>query len=323
MKPNCDSLPLRIVVDVSRRCNEKCWYCHSSSGPDYQEPVLTAKQVQSIIKLADKLSVFDVTITGGEPFMWCELDDLLSFMPTFHFPSVQIITNGTMVSKVKADALKRAGISRVCISIDCLKPIHDANRGHGSFDKTIEGLNALTTVFDNVTVISVLDTYTFDRWPEFTKLLVKLGVSSHHLSPVCYSGCAVNQYRGLSSEQFNEVRSMVENIRSTLPKNFDLRFNDILFQDYSCGSELSLIDYVERNKGWQLLVRPTGNVEYSTGYWGRNWDRPETLGNIQQTSIDEIWFSSQNLRLNLVNAVKPIEIERASKFKLYTSKFNL
>src|SRR5450755_1828978 len=186
--------PVRIVVDVTRRCNLSCYYCHSASGPTYRGPAIAGSRIGSILDAAERLGVFEVTITGGEPLMWDGLADLAEASKNLNFTSLQLITNATLVTDRMLDLLSSTKFRRICVSIDGPEDLHDAVRGPGRFAKTMEGIARLRRVVDNLTAITVVDRRNYIRWPELTQILLGAGVKQHHLTPVCFAGHAMEQY---------------------------------------------------------------------------------------------------------------------------------
>ena len=236
--------PVRVIADVTRRCNLSCWYCHSSSGPSYKGPELTSEDVRNIYQAAETRQVFDISLTGGEPTMWPVLAEAMEQSRTLVYPALLLITNATALSEQKLEILKRGNLKRVCVSLDGESEVHDTNRGRGTFERTLGGILALREIVDDVTVISVLDKSNCDKWWILTERLARMGVSQQHLAPVSFAGGAMSDYRGLTKDQFALVRRKVEEVKKELPAGFILRFNDILVNGPE-GDTISLHSFTE------------------------------------------------------------------------------
>lgn len=307
--------PIRIIADTSRRCNLDCWYCHSTSGPFYKGPELTGKDIANIYNAAEKSRAFDITITGGEPLMWNGLDEAMAASKDLEYPAVQLITNATVLTKQKLQVLKNGNLSRICVSLDGNKEIHEANRGGNTYERTLRGIQSLREVVENITVISVVDNSNSDKWPELTQDLVELGVEQHHLAPVCFAGGAMELYKGLTGEQFDQVRKTVKSLLPELPKGFILRFNDILINGPE-GRTISLNSFTEGFKGWHLIVRPTGHVKTAVRAWGRSWRENETIGTIKNENLAQIISRTKTERSLMSGHKYPTEEEMKRKFHL-------
>lgn len=283
------SAPIHLNLDTTRRCNLSCWYCHASSGRNYEGPEISAEKVPEILSTAEKLQLFDINVTGGEPFMWRGLEALSDASQDLDFVSLQIITNATTVSDHTLALLERTkNLKRIIVSIDGLKETHDRNRGEGMYQRTITNLQRLKDVVPNITVISVLDQYSYHDWQALTELLMKIGVSQHHLTPVCFTGHAMNEFHGLSEADFSKIKMQFDAMKAQIdPSKFLLVFNDTLINK-TTSRTINMHKFVERFKGWLTIVRPDGNVRTNICTWGRTWRFDETLGNINETSLHQI-----------------------------------
>lgn len=106
--------PFLAQIVPMRRCNLSCMYCNEfdkTSGP------VPISQVNSWIeKLAD-LGTAHVTISGGEPMLHPNLDQIISQIRK-HNMIAGLITNGSYIDPDRIDCLNRAGLEFMQISID-------------------------------------------------------------------------------------------------------------------------------------------------------------------------------------------------------------
>jgi hypothetical protein len=96
----------------------------------------------------------------------------------------------------------------------------------------------------------------------------------------------MRDYRGLSEQQFRDVRATAETMSTQLPDGFTLRFNDTLIQPPRTRT-MSLYQMSETWKGWHVVIRPDGAVRTSVRAWGRTWRTDETFGNINTEPLGE------------------------------------
>lgn len=312
----CKTNPVRLILDTTRRCNLHCWYCHSTSGPDYKGPELSGDDAAHLFAAAEELKIFDITLTGGETLLWRGLEQAMNASSALDYPALQLITNATVVTKQRLEWLHQSNVQRICVSLDGLEDVHTVNRGAGQYAATLRGIQELREAVDNMTVISVIDQTNYDRWPELTEALIRLGVKQHHLAPVCFAGEAMSAYKGLTPDQFVAVRARIDQLQAQLPAGFILRFNDILIHGMNQRT-MSLQSFTEGFKGWHTVVRPTGAVNMSVRAWGRSWRNNEALGNIKQQSLVEIVHATAQERAQLVRNRFSLETERQRKFHLH------
>ena len=85
-----------------------------------------------------------ITLTGGEPFVWKELPNLLDRITARRQQyGFAILTNGTLVDTARAEQLRNWGARFVQVSIDGDRATHDRIRGPGNFDRALAGIRHL------------------------------------------------------------------------------------------------------------------------------------------------------------------------------------
>jgi hypothetical protein len=105
-------------VVVTRRCNLACTYC--SEFDDFSKPVPTAELLQRIDQVA-ALGTTVVTLTGGETLLHPEIEKVISRI-RMHGMVAVMVTNGYLLGIERIKSLNRAGLDRMQISIDNVKP---------------------------------------------------------------------------------------------------------------------------------------------------------------------------------------------------------
>ncbi|KAF5409964.1 MAG: 7,8-dihydro-6-hydroxymethylpterin dimethyltransferase [Candidatus Methanocomedens sp.] len=107
-----------LRISITGQCNLNCFYCHNE-GQSGHESQMSSGHMVNIIKTASKLGITKVKFSGGEPLMRQDFEDVLVAIPKFR--DVSATTNGVTLSK-RAVSLKSAGLDRVNVSLDTLKP---------------------------------------------------------------------------------------------------------------------------------------------------------------------------------------------------------
>jgi cyclic pyranopterin phosphate synthase len=120
-----DSFSRRIDymrISVTDRCDLRCIYCTSHFAPTTHEDVLRYEEITRIVQAAASLGVTKIRLTGGEPLVrrhFSRLVRMVAGVPGIE--EVTVTTNATRLARY-ADELKAAGLCRVNISLDSLKP---------------------------------------------------------------------------------------------------------------------------------------------------------------------------------------------------------
>jgi cyclic pyranopterin phosphate synthase len=117
--------PLRSLrVSVTDRCNLRCRYCMPQEEYVWlpREELLTFEEIARLVGVFTSLGVEDVRLTGGEPLLRRDLPQLVSMLAAI--PGVRdlaLTTNGVLLAE-QADQLRGAGLHRITLSVDTLRP---------------------------------------------------------------------------------------------------------------------------------------------------------------------------------------------------------
>jgi cyclic pyranopterin phosphate synthase len=111
-------------VSVTDRCNLRCIYCMPPEGVERipHNEILTFEEIERVVGAAVSAGVDKVRLTGGEPLVRRNIVGLVSILS--NVPGVgdlPMTTNGTLLDRF-ADDLKKAGLSRITVSMDTLRP---------------------------------------------------------------------------------------------------------------------------------------------------------------------------------------------------------
>lgn len=134
-----------VRLSVTDRCNLRCLYCLPKGHKDFDLPEhwLSDDEIFRVIKAFTELGTQYIRITGGEPLVRRHLDQLtqrLSSLPGLR--DLSMSTNAVNLDR-QAEKLKQAGISRINVSVDSLKPEKFAEiTGGGQLNKVVAGLMA-------------------------------------------------------------------------------------------------------------------------------------------------------------------------------------
>jgi len=138
--------PFLVALNLTRRCNLACAHCYLDAGSRCDQAA-NELSTDEVTRLLDDIAALSpetmVVLTGGEPLMRPDLDDLARQAAGLGL-MVVVGTNGMMLSPDRVARLVDAGVAGVGISLDSLDPEHhDAFRGlPGAWEKTMAGIDA-------------------------------------------------------------------------------------------------------------------------------------------------------------------------------------
>ncbi len=113
-----------LRVSVTDRCNLRCVYCMPAEGIGLKShaDILRYEELALVVRAAVELGVSKVRITGGEPLARLALPDFVRMLAALPgLDDLALTTNGTLLAR-HARALADAGLRRVNVSLDTLRP---------------------------------------------------------------------------------------------------------------------------------------------------------------------------------------------------------
>src|SRR6202140_4228285 len=117
--------PLRSLrVSVTDRCNLRCNYCMPQEEYVWlpRQELLTFEEIARLVEVFTSLGVEDVRLTGGEPLLRRDLPQLVRMLAANpRIRDLALTTNGVLFAE-QGEALRDAGLHRVTLSLDTLRP---------------------------------------------------------------------------------------------------------------------------------------------------------------------------------------------------------
>src|SRR5262245_13364451 len=117
--------PLRnLRISVTDRCNLRCRYCMPEAEYVWlpRSSILSFEEIDRLAGIFAELGVGKIRLTGGEPLLRHDLPTLVSLLSRRQaIRDLALTTNGMLLAR-EADALHAAGLRRVTVSLDTLRP---------------------------------------------------------------------------------------------------------------------------------------------------------------------------------------------------------
>lgn len=134
-----------LRISVTDRCNLRCVYCMPEEGVGQlpHSDILSYEEIYSIARAAAELGIKKIRLTGGEPLVRIGLPELVRMLAGIGtIDDISLTTNGILLSRYAAE-LKQAGLHRVNVSLDTLKPERfERITRCGSLQDTLTGIEA-------------------------------------------------------------------------------------------------------------------------------------------------------------------------------------
>lgn len=169
------SAPLHIHWEVTNECNYKCKHCYQQN--DTKKITMSTDDLMFIAKQIVDAGVFQVSISGGEPFFVNDIFKILDYLSINNIKTI-ICSNGSQINAEQINKLKKLSIP-VQISLDSYieKKHNEFRRSENAFSKAIEAIRNLINANINTSVAFCATQYNFMDIEGVVKLCIDLGVN--------------------------------------------------------------------------------------------------------------------------------------------------
>lgn len=181
-----------LRLSITDRCNLRCTYCAPPRRTNSLEPagLLSYEEVRAFTAAAVFAGISKVRVTGGEPLVRQDVVSLIEMLSELDgLDDIGMTTNGILLEEF-AEELKRAGLSRINVSIDTLDPVaYETLTKCDSLDKALAGLRkALDVGLHPVKVNAVLTRGVNDDPADFVRLTYDYPVHVRFIERMPFSG---------------------------------------------------------------------------------------------------------------------------------------
>ncbi|MFC6717507.1 TIGR04347 family pseudo-SAM/SPASM protein [Natrialbaceae archaeon GCM10025810] len=296
-----------VVWNTTRRCNLYCSHCYAAADLEAGQGEFTTAEGRAFL---DQLADYDVPVvlfSGGEPLVRDDLEELVAYAADAGVRPV-LSSNGTLLTRERAAALRDAGLQYAGISVDGLPERNDEFRGQdGAFDAAVRGIE---NCLDVGLKTGLRYTITEANAPDLegvVDLLVDVGLDRFCFYHLDYGGRGAEIVDAdLSAEEKREAVKRVadmtleyhdrgEEIETLLVGNYADAAYLVEYARERFGPEKAerVYAHLERNGG-----DPTGeriaDVDYEGNVHLTQFWQGYSLGNVRDRPFGEIWEDESN-----------------------------
>jgi len=290
--------PLLAHIIPMRRCNLACTYCNEFD--DFSKPVPIDEMYRRIDKLGS-LGTAVVTISGGEPLMHPELDDVIRRIRA-NGMIAGLITNGYLLVAERIQRLNRAGLEWLQISIDNVNPDEVSKKSLKVLDKKLQLLAEHADFHVNInSVVGGGIAYPQDALT-IGKRAIELGFTSTigiihdgsgQLQPLNDEERRIyHEMQAMEKSSFTRINSFQDNIAKGQPNDWRCRAGARYL--YIC--EDGLVHYCSQQRGYPGVPLATyTRDDLRREYLTEKSCAPHcTVSCVHQVSIFDSWRAPQN-----------------------------
>lgn len=277
---------------MTEKCNLKCTHCYQN-----EEIIKNELTLEDNLKIIDEFIAFTqtlrpkslprITLTGGEPFTYGKLEQLLEHLNKYKDILIfAFLSNGTLIDQKAVKLLTKYKPAFVQVSLDGDRETHDSIRGAGSFDKAIEGIKKIKSLGIITSISFTAHKQNYQDIPKVIQIAKNIGVHrfwSDRLIPEGH-GKDLEKYLFSPEETYEYVKLLKKESIKARINPFSktiigtqraLQFSPFVDRPYSCTAGKTL-----------LALMPDGTV-----YPCRRL--PISIGNIKKNSFKEIYFGNK------------------------------
>lgn len=307
-------IPQKISLELTDKCNQKCLHCYGDFNSE-KKSFIEFKKLIELLQNMINLGLRVITITGGEPFLYRRVTDLLLWL----FPKVKavgIISNGTYIPKDLFPILEKNSNKLVFqTSINGMKQYHDYFTGYrGSFEKVISNIRKLVELGIKIRITMNVNIQNLKHIQYVANLANELGAFTMSVSVAHNIGR--EKIRRLSDPYFigkdhdnnieilNLVIQEVEKAKKRFPKlfkrnpyfkrmmsigqSFPNSKEEVIEKPYTCGAGRRSI-HIDAKGNIQLCA-----ISAACGF--------PPLGNLLENSLQDIMTSSVAQMVSKISA---------------------
>jgi len=330
-----NGLPRNITLHLTENCNLRCKMCYFwgesgsySNNRSFSQPkVLDFHIIKKLVKDLEQVRP-SYSLFGGEPLLYPQFGDLIKEIKK-NGSYVDTPTNGTLITQ-NAKMLVESGFDSVRISIDGPKEINDKQRGKGSYEKAMRGIEILyreklrnQSKTPSISLIYTITTSNFDKLEQF--FLEDLNIK--------YIDWVTIQMQNFITQEMGELYANF--LKSEFDEDSNLYWKGLVRSkdDFSNidVNELSrqvkeVRKFLSKKNKNILLLPPTFSPENLSAYINTEWDKMQdqykacyspfvsvdiiangdvapchifydlVMGNLHEKSIKEIWKGKQYIK---------------------------
>lgn len=199
-----------LRLSITDQCNLKCQYCLPEKGADFYKncDLLSSTQIEKIVKAFSLIGIKKVRITGGEPLIRSDFNEILKKINSIEgIEKIAITTNGYNLLE-NLDTFEKNGLNRINISLDSLNPEkYKKITRNGDFHKIFNTIKKATTKnFEKIRLnVVIMKGINDDEILDFVNLTKDLDISVRFIEVM-----PIGEGKKFTSLENSEVLSLIK-----------------------------------------------------------------------------------------------------------------
>ena len=286
--------PLRVVWEITWKCNLKCMHCGSDCISVEKSEQLTTAECLDIVADLKSLGTELITLSGGEPLLRKDFATIAAAIKSQGM-DVAFISNGLAINDENVKLLQAINPIVYGLSMDSADEwMHDYIRGHkGCFEHLLAAINLLQEHGVKVGIVTTVHRLNFTQLPKIRNLLLTMGVDAWQIQYADFIGRMPHDTM-ITEAQYWEMAKFILDIKQN--------YSDRL---YVTGSDSTgyMSDFSKQLQGnWYgchagIKVLGIGSDGTLRGCLSQQMDK-FIEGNVRERSLVDIWNDPNKFEYN-------------------------
>jgi pyrroloquinoline quinone biosynthesis protein E len=275
-----------MLAEITHRCPLQCPYCSNPVELLKANRELDTRTWLDLFDQAADLGVLQVHLSGGEPTLRRDLEQLIAKLAA-RGVYTNLITAGVGIAEGRIRALAEAGLDHVQLSIQGARPETTEHIGHyrGGHEKKLDTARRVREAGLPLTINAPIHRHNIEQVPEFIELALSLGAERLEIANVQYSGWALINRDALMPDRAS-VERQIEIVAEAQERLRGIMNIDFVTPDYFATYPKPCMG------GWArdaFMVAPDGTV---LPCHAAHTIRSLTFERFGERSLAEIWINS-------------------------------
>jgi PqqA peptide cyclase len=215
----CVRAPIGLLAELTHRCPLQCPYCSNPLALEGAGGELTAAEWQDVLRQAARLGVLQVHLSGGEPTVRRDLEQIVATAAEVGLYT-NLITAGVLLTRARLEQLAARGLDHVQLSIQDVEPANADRIAHygGAHAKKRELARWVREIGLPLTINAPVHRQNLDRLPAIIEFAAEMGAGRLEVAHIQYYGWALANRAALmpTREQVKRSTAIVEEARERL-----------------------------------------------------------------------------------------------------------
>lgn len=283
----CQRAPVGLLAELTHRCPLQCPYCSNPLALEGAGAELDTATWQDVLRQAARLGVLQLHLSGGEPTVRRDLEDIVATAAEVGLYA-NLITAGVLLSRARLAELAARGLDHVQLSIQDVEPGNADRIAHyaGGHAKKRQVAGWVRELGLALTINAPVHRQNLDRLPDIIEFAAEMGAGRLEVAHIQYYGWALRNRAALMPTRA-QVRRSVEIVEEARERLKGILVIDFVVPDYYATWPKPCMG------GWgrgSMNVTPSGKVlpcHAAETIPGLVFD------NVRDKPLAEIWLTGQ------------------------------